>query len=99
MASGRGLAARRALAGGGLRARWRGWRVVVRYGRLRLGLPHALEAVELANARQHHVHDDVLQVDEHPFAFARAFDAERPESGFLGFLDDAVGDGAHVAVG
>ena len=62
------------------------------------GFPHALETVELAHARQHHVQHDVVQVHQHPLAFALAFDAERTVAGLLRLLDDAIGDGAHVAV-
>src|SRR4051794_19377891 len=29
--------------------------------------PQAFEPVELADARQHHVHDDIAEVDQHPF--------------------------------
>ncbi len=41
---------------------------------------------------------DVLQVDEHPFAFALAFDAKGTEAALLRFLDDAIGNGFDVAV-
>ena len=38
-----------------------------------VGFPETLEPIELAHARQHHVHHDILQIHQHPFAFARAF--------------------------
>src|SRR4051812_21701976 len=65
----------------------------------RADVPQALEAIELAYSRQHDVHDDVLQVDQHPLAIALAFHAHRPEAGLLGVLDDAVRDRAHVTIG
>src|SRR5262245_45221644 len=64
----------------------------------RVGLPHALEAVELPHSRQHHVDHDVVQVDEHPLAFARAFDAERTEAALLRLLDYPIGDGFDVTI-
>ena len=71
------------------------WRVAIR--RLVADRPQALKPVELADARQHDVDDDVAEIDKHPFGFALAFDAERLTSSFLGELDDFVGDGFDVA--
>jgi hypothetical protein len=45
------------------------------------------------------VHDDVLQVDQHPLAVALALHAHWPEAGLFGVLDDAIRDRAHVTVG
>jgi hypothetical protein len=36
-------------------------------------VPELLEVIELAHARQHHVHDEIGEVDEHPLARALAF--------------------------
>ena len=68
-------------------------------GRLVADGPQALERIELAHARQHHVHDHVAQVDQHPFGFALAFDAERHHAALLGELHDFVGHRFHVAGG
>ena len=62
-------------------------------------VPQPLQAVELAYAGQHHVHDDVLQIDQHPLPLALALGAERPESIPLGLLDHVLRDGAHMPVG
>ena len=45
------------------------------------------------------MHHDVGEIDEHPLAFARAFDAHGAEVVLLGELHHAVGDGFDVAVG
>src|SRR5690348_13270098 len=79
---------------------WRARRLGARgdgFDRRRI-FPELLESVELANARQHHVHDDVGEIDEHPFTFARAFDAHRAEVVLLGELHHAIGNGLDVAV-
>ena len=46
----------------------------------RAHVPELLEPVELADARQHDVDDEVLQVHEHPLAFALSLDAVSPMS-------------------
>src|SRR5579859_8099735 len=51
-------------------------------------VPQTLKSVELAHPRQHDVDKDVSEVDEHPLAIARAFGAQRTESGFFGFSGD-----------
>src|SRR6185369_566110 len=61
-------------------------------------IPQALEAIELTYAGQHDVQDDVLEIDEHPLAVALTLFAEGAESRFLGFINDAVGDGFDVSV-
>src|SRR6188508_3227019 len=65
----------------------------------RAQVPELLEPVELADARQHHVHDEVLQVDEHPFALALALDAIGAVAGLAAALDQAVRDRLDVPVG
>src|SRR5690606_5536286 len=67
----------------------RGWLVTDR--------PQALERVELAHARQHHVDHDVAQVDQHPFGLAFALDAERLAAELLGLAHHLVGDRLDVA--
>src|SRR5262245_25590777 len=62
-------------------------------------VPELLEPVELADARQHHVHDEVLQVDEHPLALLLALDAVGAVAGLAAALDQAVRDRLDVAVG
>jgi hypothetical protein len=64
-----------------------------------VAVPEPLEAVELSDPTQHDVHDDVVQIDEHPLAVTQPLDAKRAKPGFLRLLADAVGDGAHVSVG
>ena len=54
--------------------------------------PQPLQRVELAHARQHDVDDDVAEIDEHPFGFAFAFDAERLAVEALGKLHHFIGD-------
>src|SRR5690606_34735370 len=50
--------------------------------------PQAFEPVELARARQHDVHDDVAEVDEHPFALAFTFDPYRRQAEAFGLAYD-----------
>src|SRR5271155_2835290 len=38
-------------------------------------VPQLLEPVKLAHARQHDMHDHVMQVDQHPIAVLLSFDA------------------------
>eukprot|EP01092_Planopodium_desertum_P003000 TRINITY_DN15154_c0_g4_i1.p1 TRINITY_DN15154_c0_g4~~TRINITY_DN15154_c0_g4_i1.p1 ORF type:complete len:319 (+),score=77.32 TRINITY_DN15154_c0_g4_i1:1023-1979(+) len=71
--------------------------VVVVGRRLVANGPQALERVELAHARQHHVHDDVAQVDQHPFGFTLAFNTQGHDVDVLGEAHDFVGDGLHMA--
>src|SRR5262245_13753718 len=62
-------------------------------------VPELLEPVELADARQHDVHDKVLQVDEHPLALALALDAVGTVAGLAATLDQPVRDRLDVPVG
>ena len=55
-------------------------------------VPELLEVVELADARQHHVHDDVAQIDEHPLARLLAFHAERRDARVVATLEHGVGE-------
>jgi hypothetical protein len=43
--------------------------------------------------------DDVLEVDENPFAVSLTLFAEGAETGLFGFFNDSVGDGFDVSVG
>ena len=61
--------------------------------------PEFFESVELAHPRQHHVHHHIGEIDEHPLAFARAFDAHGAEVVLLGELHHAIGDGFDVSIG
>ena len=45
------------------------------------------------------MHHDVVEIDQHPLAFARAFHADGAEVVLLGELQHAIGDGFHVTVG
>src|SRR5271155_1867607 len=38
-------------------------------------VPQLLESIKLAHARQHDMHDHVMQVDQHPIAVLLSFDA------------------------
>src|SRR3954468_17781435 len=73
--------------------RVRGNRHVVAHG------PQAFEAVELADAWQHHVHDDVAQIDEHPFGFLLPFHAERHHARLFYEADDFIGERFDVTRG
>lgn len=73
------------------RARWTRGAGHGRVG-MRAAIPKPLEAIELADARQHDMKDDVLKIDQDPLAVPRAFGAERPETRGLGFLDDTIRD-------
>ena len=69
------------------------------FSRRRDVFPEFFQSVELTHPRQHHVHDDVGEIDEHPLAFAFAFHAHGAEVVLLGELDDAIGDGFDVSIG
>src|SRR5271169_3994509 len=71
-----------------------GARGALRYRRV----PQLFEPVELAHARQHDVHDHLVQIDEHPIAVLFAFHTVRPKSSFFGFFDDPLRHRAHVPV-
>ena len=74
-----------------------GLAVLVR--RLVADRPQALERIELAHPRQHHVDHDIAQVDQHPFGLALTFHAQRLHVEFLGVAHDFVGDRLDVAGG
>src|SRR6185369_3872915 len=61
--------------------------------------PELFEIIKLAGARQHHVHDDVAEIDEHPLAYLLPFDANWAMALLFRFLNDRVRDRAHVPVG
>src|ERR1044072_6829605 len=48
-----------------------------------LAAPDLFQVVVAAHARVHHVHDDVAQVDEHPFGVAAALHALRRRAELL----------------
>src|ERR1700722_6326434 len=62
-------------------------------------LPQLLDRIELAYPWQHDVQQHVLQIHQHPLAIALALDTERALSGFARLFDDALRDGAYMAVG
>ena len=64
-----------------------------------VGAPHLLEVVEATHLGTENVNEHVTGVDQHPIAGRKALDARIPEPLVLEVLDDAVGDGAHMAVG
>src|SRR5688572_14421069 len=64
----------------------------------RAQVPELLEAVELADSRQHDVDDEVLQVHQHPLALLLALDAVGAVARLTAALDHAVGDGLDVPV-
>src|SRR5450631_4376661 len=47
-------------------------------------VPELFEAVELSDARQHDVHDQFIQIDEHPVAILLSFYAVRSKAGRFG---------------
>src|SRR5262245_35816396 len=57
-----------------------------------LAAPDLFQVVVAAHARVHHVHDDVAQVDEHPFGVAAALHALRRRAKLLHLLAHAIGE-------
>src|SRR5581483_2259338 len=68
-------------------------RIVIAHG------PQSLQSIKLADARQHHVHDDVAQIDQHPLGFLLAFDAQRQHARALDELDHFIGERLYVPSG
>src|ERR671910_2374021 len=64
----------------------------------RLAAPDLLEVVEVARRGMHDMHDDVAQVDEHPFAARRALDAVDARAELAHPFLDAVGQRLDLTV-
>src|SRR5687768_3899818 len=64
----------------------------------RLAAPDLLQVVEVSHRGMHDVHDHVAQVDQHPFAARRAFDAVDARAELAHALLHAVGERLHLAV-
>src|SRR6202050_2338897 len=50
-------------------------------------IPQFFEPVEFAHARQHDVHDHLVQIDEYPIAVLLTFAPLPPKPRFIGVLD------------
>ena len=64
---------------------------------LAAGFPEFFQVVERPGLRQHQVHDDVVQVDQHPLGLAVALHAQGLYAGFLGLHDEILGHRLDVA--
>src|SRR5438067_1013137 len=81
----RSLATNAFLCGGGLRQLHR------------LATPYFLEVVEVAHRRMHDMHDDVAEIDQHPFAVRFAFDAVDPRAVLAHLVLHVVGERLDLA--
>src|SRR5258706_6013029 len=70
-------------------------------GRLRqlhgLAAPHFLEVVEVTHRRMHDVHDNVAEIDQHPFAVRFAFNAVDACAVLPDLVLDVVGERLDLA--